>query len=62
MNGGADDLLPLRRRPAGSRAEREARTAAALRENLRRRKAQARAREDDEPSRPPAPDDAAKGG
>ncbi|MBM3559448.1 MAG: hypothetical protein FJX53_06160 [Alphaproteobacteria bacterium] len=37
---------PARRpRPAPSRVEREARTAAALRANLRRRKAQERARE-----------------
>lgn len=43
--------------PAGVTKDREARLAAALRENLRRRKAQARARADAEPSdgRTPAP-------
>ncbi|MSO80746.1 MAG: hypothetical protein EXQ97_03765 [Alphaproteobacteria bacterium] len=62
MSDGADDTPSARRRPAASRAEREARTAAALRENLRRRKAQERARDGEEPSRPPAPDDTAEGG
>jgi hypothetical protein len=40
----------LRPEAAAAQAERQAREAAALRENLRRRKAQARARED-----PPTP-------
>jgi len=61
MSGRSCDTPPARRRPAASRAEREARTAAALRENLRRRRAQARAREGDEPSRLPAPDDSTEG-
>jgi hypothetical protein len=41
----------LRPEAAAAQAERQAREAAALRENLRRRKAQARAR-DDAPSAP----------
>lgn len=45
---------PRRARPAQTRAEREARTAAALRANLRRRKSQARARDAGEAS-PPSP-------
>ena len=44
-------------RAAAERAERQAREAAALRENLRRRKAQARARDEAPPEdeKPPSP-------
>ncbi len=41
--------------PKPPQTAREARLAAALRENLRRRKAQARARAEDPPAPPPPP-------
>ncbi len=53
----ADASAPSRRQPAGD--ERAGRLAAALRENLRRRKAQARARSAG--TEPPSPDEPVPG-
>ncbi|MDO9710052.1 hypothetical protein [Paracraurococcus lichenis] len=48
----AKDPAPFQKSGTDPKAEREARLAAALRTNLRRRKAQARARQDAAPAAP----------
>ena len=54
----SSEKAPTVPKPPASATEREARLAAALRENLRKRKAQARAR-GDAPAKPPGKDPAA---